>query len=206
MMTIQLQKVEKKYLSKILFTDFTYTFHTQESYVVLGKNGSGKSTLLKILAGVLSLSQGNIEWHINNQKIESDKIFQYLGCCAPYYQLPEEMTLKEFLHFHHQFKPFILPIDEVVQLLNMQDIQSKPIALYSTGMKQRLKLAQAILIKAPMLLLDEPTSNLDIQNIEWYHQQMNNFAPNKLVIIASNNPQEYQFCTQKIDIENYKGE
>ncbi|MGL4347568.1 MAG: ABC transporter ATP-binding protein [Chitinophagaceae bacterium] len=192
------------YLQKSLFSGFTYLFEAQESYVILGKNGSGKSTLLKILSGQLSISEGHIEWYINQQKIDSNHIFQYIGFSSPYYQLPEEMKLREFLNFHHCFKPFMISIDKIIEILNMEDIQYKPISLYSTGMKQRLKLAQAIFLKAPLLLLDEPISNLDINNIEWYDQQMKNFTEQKLIIIASNNPKEYQFCSQKIDIEKYK--
>ena len=78
------------------------------------------------------------------------------------------------------------------------------IKYFSSGMKQRLKLALAFCSDTPMLMLDEPTSNLDKQGVEWYLGLVQQFAAGRLTIICSNQEHEYSFCTQHLDISDYK--
>ncbi len=116
------------------------------------------------------------------------------------------MTGLELLQFHHQFKPFIntLNFEQILQNVQLKNAANKLIKNYSSGMKQRLKLAQAIFSNTPILLLDEPCSNLDEHGIALYHQLIQQYCTQKLIIICSNDPQEYSFCTHKINMQDFK--
>ncbi len=88
--------------------------------------------------------------------------------------------------------------------VGLQNATNKQIRYYSSGMKQRLKLAQAFFSNTPILLLDEPTTNLDADGIALYHQLIKNYTADKLVIVSSNDKQEYEFCEEVIGIGEYK--
>ena len=138
--------------------------------------------------------------------ITNENFYQYISIAAPYLELVEEMTAKEMLHFHAQFKPLInsVSIDEILQTVGLQNATNKQIRYYSSGMKQRLKLAQAFFSNTPILLLDEPTTNLDADGIALYHQLISNYTKGKLVIVSSNDKQEYEFCEEVVRIGAYK--
>ena len=91
-----------------------------------------------------------------------------------------------------------------MEKIGLKNAAKKQIRNFSSGMKQRLKLALAIFDQAPILLLDEPCSNLDQEGIQTYHQLMQAYAMHKLIIVASNDPQEYQFCSQQLSLSNFK--
>lgn len=174
---------------------------------MLGPNGSGKSTLLRIIAGMQTASIGKIHYYgSDNSMIEVSKIFPHISFTAPGQEIVEELSLHEFLQFHFSFKkPFAgLSVKDIISLTGLQSIENKPIGDYSSGMKQRVKLAQAIFSDTPILLLDEPCSNLDQQGVEQYRDWIEQYSKNRLVIIASNDVREYFFCKEHIVIEDYK--
>jgi ABC-type multidrug transport system ATPase subunit len=133
-----------------------------------------------------------------------ENCFQYLSIAAPYLELIEEMTATEFLHFHSSFKPLTHSLESILAVINLENAAQKQIRYFSSGMKQRLKLAQAFFCSAPVLLLDEPTTNLDAEGIALYQQLITEHTDQKLVIISSNDPQEYSFCDEVISIGDYK--
>jgi ABC-type multidrug transport system ATPase subunit len=116
------------------------------------------------------------------------------------------MTATEFLDFHGKFKPFLqsFSIEQILAVVGLHTAANKQIRYYSSGMKQRIKLAQAFFSNTPVLLLDEPTTNLDEEGIRLYHQLIVEHCNNRLVIVSSNDIQEYGFCKEKISILNYK--
>jgi ABC-type multidrug transport system ATPase subunit len=126
--------------------------------------------------------------------------------CAPYLELIEEMTLTEFLNFHSGFKDFLpgIDVEKIIDLLELGEAAGKQIRYYSSGMKQRVKLAQAIFSNTVILLLDEPCSNLDVQGIELYHSLINDYCKERLVIVSSNDEVEYKFTNERINILDYK--
>ena len=127
-----------------------------------------------------------------------------MSIAAPYLELIEEMTANEFLAFHTQFKPLNIAAAEALKIINLSSAANKQIRYYSSGMKQRLKLAQAFFSTSPVLLLDEPTTNLDREGVELYLQLIKNYTAEKLVIVSSNVTEEYQFCDEVLSIGNYK--
>lgn len=121
-------------------------------------------------------------------------------------EVPEEFTLREVIEFHFKFKiPFQnLTEKEIIEILYLENHQHKAVSQFSSGMKQRLKLGLAVLSDVPLILLDEPTSNLDKKGVSWYSELINNFCAERTIIVCSNEPREYDFCTQKISLEDYK--
>lgn len=189
-----------------IFKDVNYTFLTNESYAILGANGSGKSTLLQLVAGNLSPSKGTLNYYLNNQLIDGENIFKHISLAAPYLELVEEFTLSELINFHFQFKNYLpgLDLQQVIALLDFKNATHKTIKYFSSGMKQRVKLVLALCSNTPVLLLDEPTANLDQQGINWYLHLVEQFCNNRLTIICSNQEHEYQFCKQQIALSDYK--
>ena len=204
-MKIELQHVGKKYINQWVFHKLSYTFTTGNAYAITGSNGSGKSTLLQIIAGSLLASEGKIIFEQNTSIITAEKIYQYISITAPYLDIIEEMTPIEFLRFHTTFKPFIpqQTITTVLEAVALTQAASKQIRYFSSGMKQRLKLAQVLFSDTPVMLLDEPCTNLDKAGIDMYHQLIDTYAKNKIIIVSSNDPVEYSFCNQIIYMKNF---
>ena len=206
--TIALQNAGKRFNRDWIFRKMDYKFESGNAYAITGPNGSGKSTLLQCIAASTQISEGAIEYATNNKEPElnSENIFRYISIVAPYLEVIEEMTATEFLQFHASFKPLIstITITEILSVIGLGAALKKQIRFFSSGMKQRIKLAQAIFSDVPILLLDEPCTNLDASGYDLYHQLINNYASNKLIIVSSNDKNEYDFCTEKISITDYK--
>ena len=196
----------KRFNRDWIFRHFNYTFEEGQSYAITGPNGSGKSTLLQVLSGAMQINEGSIQWVIGNWQVTSEEIYNHVSICAPYLELIEEMTLKEFLDFHHGFKPFLTGIttEKIISILDLKEAVNKQVRYYSSGMKQRVKLAQSVFSDTPIILLDEPCTNLDTTGIELYHQLIDEYCKSRLVIVSSNDEVEYKFCRQKINMGDYK--
>ncbi len=207
-MTIYLSDAGKRFNRDWIFRHFTYTFEAGKSYAITGPNGSGKSTLLQSLSGGMMLSEGRIKFEVLNQKSEitTEDIYTHVSICAPYLEVIEEMTLKEFLDFHRGFKPFLASIttDTIIAALGLEKAVNKQIRYYSSGMKQRVKLAQCIFSDTAIVLLDEPCTNLDADGIALYHRLIAEYSKDRLVVVSSNDEVEYQFCEERINIGDYK--
>ena len=205
-MTISLSDAGKRFNREWIFRHLNYHFEEGKSYAIIGPNGSGKSTLLQVLSGSMHANEGNIQWAIGNKQLANEQVYNHVSICAPYLEVVEEMTLKEFFNFHNGFKPFLpgLTIEKIISILSLEKAVDKQIRYYSSGMKQRVKLAQCILSDTPIVLLDEPCTNLDITGIELYHQLIADHCKTRLVVVSSNDEVEYKFCHQKININDYK--
>jgi ABC-type multidrug transport system ATPase subunit len=205
-MYIQLEQIGKKYNREWIFRGLSYTFQAGKKYAITGPNGAGKSTLLQTIAGSTVLSEGSIKYSIAGQEILPENAFTSLSICAPYLTLIEEMTALEFLAFHESFKCFMPGItpDTALELIGLTTAANKQIRYFSSGMKQRIKLAQAIFSDVPVLFLDEPCTNLDETGYALYQSLIQNYASHKLIIVSSNDKAEYHFCEEVIDIKNYK--
>jgi len=204
--TITLQNIGRRFNRDWIFRGIDHTFISGESYAILGSNGSGKSTLLAVLNGSLSPSTGIISYSFNDLSVEVDQVFQHISLAAPYLELIEEFSLSEMIDFHFKFKTYKPGINKaaIIELLSLPGSPNKLIRYFSSGMKQRLKLALAFCADTPVLMLDEPTSNLDAQGVDWYLNLVQQFAKDRLTIICSNQEHEYSFCTHKLNIADYK--
>jgi ABC-type multidrug transport system ATPase subunit len=205
-MKISLEHISKKFQHYWIFKEINYSFSQNGRYALLGANGSGKSTLLRIIAGMQSPSRGKLVYKNGEKEIEPGSIFPFISFAAPGMEIVEELTLKEFLDFHFNFKKIIpgLSINKIIETIGLQAVAEKQIGDYSSGMKQRVKLAQAIFSDTPVLLLDEPCTNLDQAGVDQYTSWINDYAANRLVIVASNDEREHYFCDEKIELGKYK--
>jgi ABC-type multidrug transport system ATPase subunit len=205
-MQITLSNTGKRFNREWIFRHCSYEFQSEKKYAITGPNGSGKSTLLQVIAGATLHNEGTIDFIIQQRSTNNDQHYRYISIVAPYLELIEEMTAKEMLDFHATFKPLIqsLSVAEMLKLVGLEKAINKQIRYFSSGMKQRLKLAQAFFSNTPILLLDEPTTNLDADGIELYLSLISNYTKDRLVIISSNVKQEYDFCDEVIEIGSYK--
>lgn len=204
-MTIKLSGGGKRFNREWIFRNADLEFTSGTSYAVTGPNGSGKSTLLQAIGGMLQLSEGTL--HFYNQPAHVlENAYQYLSFCAPYLDVIEEMTLLEFLQFHQHFKNLIagMQVHDVIMQIGLQAAAQKQIRYYSSGMKQRVKLAQALFSDTPVVLLDEPCTNLDTAGIALYHNLIDSYCKDRLVLVCSNDEVEYRFCTERISILDFK--
>ncbi len=206
-MNITLQNIGRRFNREWIFRGIDYTFENAGKYAVLGANGSGKSTLLQVLNGSLVPSVGVLKYEDAGKEIEAGEIFNYLSLAAPYLEVIEDFSLNEMIDFHFKFKKFKAGMDKnaVADILNLEGSRNKLVKYFSSGMKQRLKLALAFCADTPMLMLDEPTSNLDTQGIDWYLSLVEKFSEKRLTIVCSNQEHEYSFCENRLSIADYKG-
>jgi ABC-type multidrug transport system ATPase subunit len=204
-MKITLTDAGKRFNRDWIFRHLSYEFFPGISYAITGPNGSGKSTLFQLIAGSMMGSEGQVLYELQD-KVPDEQIYRHIAITAPYLELIEEMTLAEFLRFHQTFKPFLssLAIESISTIVGLGKELHKQIRYYSSGMKQRVKLAQAIFSDTPVLLLDEPCTNLDEEGMSLYHQLIEEYCPGRLVIVSSNDEQEYGFCGKRINILDYK--
>lgn len=199
-MYIKLENIGKKYGKSWIFRAVNLEFKSGKRYAILGNNGSGKSSLLKVIAGQSSPNQGSITF----ENTDIEEVYQKLSFCAPYIDLIEELTLEELLHFVHQFKPFMkeFPPEYILKLFDFQ--KDKWVKDYSSGMKQRVKLALALFADVELSLFDEPTSNLDEAGIEWFLESLKALPEDRIVIIASNLEREVALCDEFINMLDFK--
>lgn len=202
--SISAKDIGKRFEREWIFRHLSADFCSKNPTAIVGANGSGKSTLVKALIGYLPLSEGQLVYSENSKPIAKEHWQDYISWAAPYTELIEEFTLIEQLKFHQSFKPFDIEVEEIVEKLSFSNTRSKTIRFFSSGMKQKLKLALAMYSDAKIVFLDEPTSNLDKKNSEWYLKEIQTILDKKVLIIASNEEAEYHFCSQIIDIQNLK--
>jgi ABC-type multidrug transport system ATPase subunit len=205
-MNVNLENISKKFNENWIFKDVSISLTSQEKLAILGANGSGKSTLLQIIAGYVTASKGTIKYMLNDNTTVLD-IYQHLSIAAPSTELIEEFTLVEYVSFYTRLKPIFdnYSPEKIAEICYLEEAKHRMIQNYSSGMKQRLKLALAILSNTPLLLLDEPTSNLDLQGIEWYRKMITEYAHEKTIIVCSNQMNdEFFFCKKHLNINDYK--
>lgn len=205
-MHISFQQLGKRFNREWIFRNLDLELQSGHSCVIIGPNGSGKSTLLQVVTGAMPRTEGNFSWTLSGQAIEEDQWFKYMVIAAPYLELIEEFTLVELLRFHAQFKPFKAGIEEafIVDTLELGSAKDKYIKHFSSGMKQRLKLALAFYSDVPLVIFDEPTSNLDTRWSDWYKTEVQKLLASQIVLIGSNIPAEYDFCQKMVNISDYK--
>lgn len=203
-MKIVLDGLGKRYIRQWVFRNLTLTIDSGDCLAVTGPNGAGKSTLLKILSSYSEATKGRIEFYIEGQKITSEAVPQKINYAAPYLNLVEEMTLRELLDFHARFRQPLLSISEMAEKAMLYKSLDKAIYYFSSGMKQRTKLILAFFFEADLILLDEPTSNMDQQGVAWYLEEVQKISRKTTTIIASNNRFEFDFTDKKLDISSFK--
>jgi ABC-type multidrug transport system ATPase subunit len=205
---ISLQTIGKKFGSEWIFRNVSHEIKPGDRLVILGGNGSGKSTLLQIISGYVSANEGKIVFtDPAGKSIDTDHIHTLFSFASPYLQLIEDFTLEENIDHAKIFKPFKKNIStsQFIEQVELDHAKKKMLKQFSSGMKQRLKLGLAILADTPVLLLDEPSSNLDKNGIDWYKKMIGEHTHGRTVIVCSNNiDHEFYFCTTHLNVMDFK--
>jgi len=200
---IKLQTVNltKKFDRKIIFQNVSFSLSRGGSLAITGKNGSGKSTLIKIFASVLEKTSGELSLSVNSTQINKENFYKYIGFVSPYLNLYDEFSGYENLKIVSKIRGTNGEnIDEVLKRVGLYERRNDLLKIYSSGMKQRLKIAFSILHNPEILLLDEPTSNLDKEGINIVIEIANEFKRDRILIIATNDEHEKSLCESEINL------
>ena len=208
---LEAQGLGRRYGRQWIFRGLSHRFELGSATAVLGPNGAGKSTLLSILAGQLLPTEGQVSYELlGGKQLPVAAVPRQLAYCAPYLELPEDFTLLELLDFHTRLKPLRagVSVANLVETMYLQRARHQAVRTFSSGMKQRLKLGLALYAATPLLLLDEPTTNLDATGAAWYQAQVAEARRadiNRVIIVSSNVPAEYGFCEAAVRITDFQG-
>jgi heme exporter protein A len=209
--SLKCSSLEKSFLNKVIFKNVNLDFVKGDSVAITGRNGSGKSTLLKVLANLIQPNKGKVVVLDDGKEVISDKVHMHLGMIAPYINLYDELTAYENLEFFFDLKcksdKYSDKKERIKYLLdkiNLYGRRNDDVKNYSSGMKQRVKLAFAIINDPEILLLDEPRTNLDVEGIDLVYKVAEEQKKNGILILATNEPEDTSLCSRIISIEDYK--
>jgi len=213
-MLLRLEHAGRRYNRNWVFRGLSASWTSPGAVAILGPNGSGKSTLLQILAGWVSPSEGSVRFFLDRDngstpELSREMIYAHVSIAAPYLELPGECTLIELIRLQAGVKGLLRGLDATAVhalsgLVPLAGIETRPIKFYSSGMKQRVKLLLAITSPSALVLLDEPLTNLDGTSAKWYEDLLKQYRGERLIVIASNDPAEYSFCDERVDLNGFR--
>ncbi len=204
---LEIHNIKKIFNGRKVFSDINFQLENKSALAITGRNGSGKSTLVKILAGLLSPTNGRVDFYLNGKSIDVQNRYQYFGFVAPYLQLYDEFTAIENLELFGRIRGIEVDkdnIDFLLKRVNLYERKDSYVREFSSGMKQRLKYASALLHKPPLLILDEPRSNLDSEGISVVYQIIQEQKQSGCLVVATNDSDDIQFCNQEIDLNQFR--
>ena len=189
----EVSELSQRFQHFYLFKDLSFSITSGEIWIISGDNGAGKSSLLKILANGIEPYSGESNLFIDDQKIEKENIWKYLSLVAPYQELPEELSLFELIKFQNQISDPKTPVsgfEKLIKLFELENEINRPLGQFSTGMGQKCKIILAIGMSRPIVLLDEPTSNLDASSFDKFWDLVEGMKKEHLIIVATNDEKE----------------
>ncbi len=203
-----LTDIEKKFVTKTIFKKVNLNLKNGSSLALTGRNGSGKSTLIKIIAGLLAATKGKCTLNINGNKTDKGHLYRYTGFVAPYLNLYDELSAYENLEFFTVMKSNGKKADKeyinsLLERVNLYNRRFDFVKDFSSGMKQRLKLAFSIINSPPLLLMDEPRTNLDTYGIDIAYGIIEEQIKQGILILATNEIEDTAMCAQSLNIEEY---
>jgi heme exporter protein A len=204
---LEASKLKKNFDRRTIFRDLHLSLKNGDSLAVTGKNGSGKSTLIKILSNIILQTAGTLSLTLNGKNIERQFFHKYVGLASPYLNMYDEFTGLENLRFVARLRSLD---EESINLslsrVGLWDRRNDLVKIYSSGMKQRLKIAFALMHQPEILLLDEPTSNLDSEGVNLINIVAEEYKSDKLLIIATNDEHERSLCEKELNLDTLKKE
>lgn len=205
-LTITVSHLSKRFNREWIFNDVSHQFLSGNTYAITGPNGSGKSTFLQVIWGQVPQSSGTILFKKGSTDIAIEECFRHLSIATPYMDLIEEFTLAEMLRFHFKLKKIRAghSIEDLLHIMYLEDAHEKQLINFSSGMKQRVKLALAFYTDAEIFFLDEPGTNLDSHAFEWYIHELSLLPKKAMIFIASNDPSEYPAAATIFNLMDFK--
>lgn len=198
---LQALNLTKKFDRKMIFENVNFELTRSSSVAITGRNGSGKSTLIKIIANLLSGSSGELNLFSGDKKVRKEVVYRYIGFVSPYLNLYDEFTGAENLKIASGIRGISNDnADTVLKRVGLFERRHDLLKIYSSGMKQRLKIAFAILHDPEILLLDEPTSNLDAEGVSVVDDIAGEYRKDRILIIATNDAHEKSLCETEINL------
>lgn len=197
---IHLEAVFKRYDVQWILKNLDARFESGNTYAIRGRNGSGKSTLLRLLSAMESPDRGKRSYHYKGEHLDESRVYAHLSFAAPYMNVPGFLTTLELLQFHGKFKEMEFDPVEILKRIDLESVARKPFAQLSSGQKQKVKLALAIYNNDPLLLLDEPGTNLDNKNYDWFAGSLRSRKQSKLIFIATNEERDLELCDNEVNL------
>ncbi len=203
MWKIKAENITQKFNNRLIFRDIAFELNSGESLVITGPNGSGKTTLVRIICQLLKPTAGSIAFYHRDQALEPDQIYPVIGLVGPYLQLYNSLTALENYKFFARIRG--LPVDlyyfrQLMDRLGLKGRELDELRTYSSGMLQRVKYVMALIHQPEVLILDEPTSNLDEKGSQIIYEIMEEQKKQKILILATNEPGEIQFGEKQIRV------
>jgi heme exporter protein A len=199
--------LNKSFGRRLIFNDLQFKFDEAGVYGVSGPNGSGKSTLVKIIAGIIGASKGKIIHKLNGNDIIAERLHNYIGFVSPYLVLYEEFSVYENFNFFAEIRGVKFNKERIDYLLDkflLFKRKDELLKTYSSGMKQRVKFIFGLMHSPNLLILDEPTSNLDDEGKKSVYELVKEEGQNSIVLIASNEKSDLELCSDIVYLEKYK--
>lgn len=203
MLRLRLSGVGKAFGQRVLFRNLHLEVEEGQFLAIKGPNGSGKTTLLKILAGLERTTRGRVEVLEGERILGEEERRALIGFAGPDLVLYPDLTAWENLEFFAQVRGIPWDGDTVNRLLGWVGLEGREVdrvRTFSSGMKQRLKLAFALFHQPRILLLDEPTTNLDADGIQRVDQLLANYRSQGILVVASNSSQETEGADRVVDL------
>lgn len=196
------ERLRHTFNRKLIFRDVAFAVETGQSLLIAGRNGAGKSTLVKILCGVLTPTAGRV-------RVEADDAGDQfsmqgrIGLVAPYLQVYEEFSAMENLQLSMTLRG-LLPdqpyAHALLERVALDPRREDPVRGFSSGMKQRLKYAMALIHRPPVLVLDEPMSNLDADGIAIVRTVMQDQLKAGILVVATNDRTDIALPDTEVDL------
>lgn len=204
---LKARSVAKNFGRRLIFRGIDFQFSGSGVFGISGPNGSGKSTLVKIIAGISSPSEGKITHSHNNTDIIPEKLHNHIGFVSPYLVLYEEFSAWENLEYFAKIRDVAFNKEKIEMLLNdflLYERRDDLVKTYSSGMKQRMKFIFALMHSPNLVILDEPTSNLDEEGKNTVYKIVEREGKENIVIVASNEKSDLALCSDTILLEKFK--
>jgi len=201
------ESINKTFGRRLIFKDINFKLNSSTIFGISGPNGSGKSTLVKIIANIIFPSSGKLIHNLNGSEIKPEKLHNHIGLVSPYLVLYDEFTAYENLNYFSEIRGIPFNKERVVDLLNkflLFNRKDDLVKTYSSGMKQRFKFIFALMHSPQLIILDEPTSNLDDEGKEVVYELVKEEGRKNIVIVASNEKNDLSMCEKIIDLNIYK--
>lgn len=204
---LQLENIRKEFSRRIIFDKINLTLKNGDSLAITGINGSGKSTLVKIIAGILSPTRGALTLSVNGNEMKLEHYHNYIGFVAPYIQMYDEFSAYENLRFFARIRGLAFDkkyVDYLLDRVVLYDRRNDAVRTYSSGMKQRLKYAFALLHKPDLLIFDEPRANLDRHGIATVYEIMEEHKPDGILILATNDQEDLSYAGTVLNLDEMR--
>ncbi|AFH50784.1 ABC-type multidrug transport system ATPase component [Ignavibacterium album JCM 16511] len=205
--SLEVNQLTKYFGRRLIFSNLNFRFADNGIFGISGPNGSGKSTLVKILAGIIGANKGEVKHFLDGKEIIQEKIHNHIGFVSPYLVLYEEFSAEENLMMFAKIRGVEYDksrVDYLFEKFLLLKRKDDLVKTYSSGMKQRLKFIFALMHSPQLIILDEPTSNLDDEGKNSVYELIREEGKKNIVLVASNEKNDLDQCTEIIFLENYK--